>query len=208
MLTTITRQPTWPKPASSAWGNFNSSNDLQANALPTTTVIHKDIGSTSAAAAGEPPFSILNRGFPASIRAVDTRCAPGALNRNAYRNLVHLDTLATREQRNSVHLSRHLAHWRAPLLRGTSPTEYTIVRTNDRLFGGDAPPTAVFFYSPDRASIHPEQHLAGYCGIHTAKLNEWLLQGGGRAQARPYSHPRSPNTERSSPGGAYHPAEP
>jgi transposase len=23
----------------------------------------------------------------------------------------------------------------------------------------------VFFYSPDRASIHPEQHLAGYCGI-------------------------------------------
>ena len=25
--------------------------------------------------------------------------------------------------------------------------------------------TAVFFYSPDRGSIHPEQHLAGYCGI-------------------------------------------
>ena len=30
---------------------------------------------------------------------------------------------------------------------------------------GKAPPAAVFFYSPDRASIHPEQHLAGYSGI-------------------------------------------
>jgi transposase len=36
---------------------------------------------------------------------------------------------------------------------------------DDRPFGGAAPPAAVFFYSPDRAGIHPEQHLAGYCGI-------------------------------------------
>ena len=41
---------------------------------------------------------------------------------------------------------------------------WTYVR-DDRPFGGDAPPAAVFFYSPDRASIHPEQHLAGYSGI-------------------------------------------
>jgi transposase len=41
---------------------------------------------------------------------------------------------------------------------------WTYVR-DDRPFGGNAPPAAVFFYSPDRASIHPEQHLAGYCGI-------------------------------------------
>jgi transposase len=41
---------------------------------------------------------------------------------------------------------------------------WTYVR-DDRPFGGAAPPAAVFFYSPDRASIHPEQHLAGYCGI-------------------------------------------
>src|SRR6202171_1394709 len=27
------------------------------------------------------------------------------------------------------------------------------------------PPSAVCFYSPDRASIHPERHLAGYSGI-------------------------------------------
>ena len=41
---------------------------------------------------------------------------------------------------------------------------WTYVR-DDRPFGGEAPPAAVFFYSSDRASIHPEQHLAGYCGI-------------------------------------------
>jgi transposase len=41
---------------------------------------------------------------------------------------------------------------------------WTYVR-DDRPFGGEAPPAAVFFYSPNRASIHPEQHLTGYCGI-------------------------------------------
>ena len=41
---------------------------------------------------------------------------------------------------------------------------WTYVR-DDRPFGGRAPPAAVFFYSPDRAGIHPEQHLAGYAGI-------------------------------------------
>jgi hypothetical protein len=41
---------------------------------------------------------------------------------------------------------------------------WTYVR-DDRPFGGRAPPAAVFFYSPDRAGIHPERHLAGYGGI-------------------------------------------
>src|SRR5712672_2484350 len=41
---------------------------------------------------------------------------------------------------------------------------WTYVR-DDRPFGGRAPPAAVFFYSSDRASIHPERHLAGYSGI-------------------------------------------
>jgi transposase len=41
---------------------------------------------------------------------------------------------------------------------------WTYVR-DDRPFGGPAPPAAVFFYSRDRAGIHPEQHLAGYSGI-------------------------------------------
>src|SRR6267154_3001544 len=41
---------------------------------------------------------------------------------------------------------------------------WTYVR-DDRPFAGQAPPAAVFFYSSDRAGIHPEQHLAGYAGI-------------------------------------------
>src|SRR3984885_8761200 len=41
---------------------------------------------------------------------------------------------------------------------------WTYVR-DDRPFGGLDPPAAVFFYSADRAGIHPERHLGGYCGI-------------------------------------------
>ena len=41
---------------------------------------------------------------------------------------------------------------------------WTYVR-DDRPFGGADPPAAVFFYSPDRAGIRPERHLAGYSGI-------------------------------------------
>jgi transposase len=41
---------------------------------------------------------------------------------------------------------------------------WTYVR-DDHPFGGRDPPAAVFFYSRDRASMHPEQHLAGYSGI-------------------------------------------
>jgi transposase len=38
---------------------------------------------------------------------------------------------------------------------------WTYVR-DDRPFGGNAAPAAVFFYSPDRGGEHPERHLAGY----------------------------------------------
>jgi transposase len=41
---------------------------------------------------------------------------------------------------------------------------WTYVR-DDRPFAGADPPAAAFFYSPDRAGVHPERHLAGYCGI-------------------------------------------
>jgi transposase len=41
---------------------------------------------------------------------------------------------------------------------------WTYVR-DDKPFGGTDPPAAVFFYSADRAGIHPEQHLAEYSGI-------------------------------------------
>jgi transposase len=44
---------------------------------------------------------------------------------------------------------------------------WTYVR-DDLPFGGREPPAAVFFYSPDRAGLHPERHLAGYAGLMQA----------------------------------------
>lgn len=41
---------------------------------------------------------------------------------------------------------------------------WTYVR-DDRPFGGEAPPAAVFFYSRDRSGDHAAKHLAGYGGI-------------------------------------------
>ena len=39
---------------------------------------------------------------------------------------------------------------------------------DDRPFGGEAAPAALFHYSPDRAGQHPENHLADYSGIMQA----------------------------------------
>jgi transposase len=36
---------------------------------------------------------------------------------------------------------------------------------DDKPFGGQAPPAAVFYYSRDRAGEHPQQHLRSYAGI-------------------------------------------
>ena len=36
---------------------------------------------------------------------------------------------------------------------------------DDRPFGGQAPPAAMFYYSRDRGGEHPQTHLAGYAGI-------------------------------------------
>jgi transposase len=41
---------------------------------------------------------------------------------------------------------------------------WTYVR-DDRPFGSKTPAASVFFYSADRAGVHPERHLAGYAGI-------------------------------------------
>lgn len=41
---------------------------------------------------------------------------------------------------------------------------WTYVR-DDKPFGGNAAPAALFYYSPDRTAEHPEQHLATYSGI-------------------------------------------
>jgi transposase len=44
---------------------------------------------------------------------------------------------------------------------------WTYVR-DDRPFGGQAPPAAAFFYSPDRGGEHPLTHLSGWAGIMQA----------------------------------------
>ena len=41
---------------------------------------------------------------------------------------------------------------------------WTYVR-DDAPFGGTDPPAAVYYFSPDRAGVHPERHLAHYGGI-------------------------------------------
>jgi len=41
---------------------------------------------------------------------------------------------------------------------------WTYVR-DDRPFGGQAPPAAIFYYSANREGVHPNRHLASYAGI-------------------------------------------
>jgi len=55
------------------------------------------------------------------------------------------------------------------MARGQTDTARTWVYVrDDRPFGGSGPPCAVFYYSRDRAGIHPQTHLAGYSGIFQA----------------------------------------
>jgi transposase len=44
---------------------------------------------------------------------------------------------------------------------------WTYVR-DDRPFGGQDPPAALFYYSRNRAGEHPRGHLAGYVGLMQA----------------------------------------
>ena len=52
------------------------------------------------------------------------------------------------------------------LARGKTNTGrcWTYVR-DDRSFGGDAAPAAMFYYSRDRGGEHPQRHLANYAGL-------------------------------------------
>src|SRR6202795_4240767 len=54
---------------------------------------------------------------------------------------------------------------------------------DDKPFGGQAPPAAVFYYSRDRAGEHPQAHLAHYSGIFQADAygGYGKLYEGGRA---------------------------
>jgi len=84
--------------------------------------------------------------------------------------------------------------WASPKCR--TGRLWTYVR-DDRPFGGPDPPAAVFFYSADRRSEHPEQHLAGYAGLMQAdayagfnKLYEPSRRGGPIIEASCWAHAR------------------
>jgi transposase len=84
--------------------------------------------------------------------------------------------------------------WASPKCR--TGRLWTYVR-DDRPFGGRDPPAAVFFYSPDRGSQHPERHLAGYAGLMQAdayagfnKLYEASRKGGPIIEAACWAHAR------------------
>ena len=59
--------------------------------------------------------------------------------------------------------------WVPVLAKGKTDTgRIWIYVRDDKPFGGQAPPGAVFYYSRDRAGEHPQTHLAGYSGIFQA----------------------------------------
>jgi transposase len=70
---------------------------------------------------------------------------------------------------------------------------------DDKPFGGQAPPGAVFYYSRDRAGEHPQAHLANYSGIFQAdayggygKLYEPGRARGAILEAACWVHARRP----------------
>jgi len=70
---------------------------------------------------------------------------------------------------------------------------------DDRPFGGPAPPAAMFYYSRDRGSEHPQAHLTGYAGIFQAdayagynKLYEADRKPGPLIEAACWVHARRP----------------
>src|SRR5205085_12484327 len=70
---------------------------------------------------------------------------------------------------------------------------------DDKPFGGQAPPGAVFYYSRDRAGEHPQAHLATYSGIFQAdayggygKLYEPVRQPGPILETACWVHARRP----------------
>lgn len=61
---------------------------------------------------------------------------------------------------------------------------------DDKPFGGQAPPGAVFYYSRDRAGEHPQAHLASYSGIFQAR-RLWRLWQALRGRPQCGSNPGS-----------------
>ena len=73
---------------------------------------------------------------------------------------------------------------------------WTMVR-DDRPFGGNDPPAAAYFYSPDRSGEHAEMFLAGFSGIMQAdafsgfnRLYDPAREGGTITEAACWAHGR------------------
>lgn len=73
---------------------------------------------------------------------------------------------------------------------------WTYVR-DDQPFGGQDPPAAAFFYSPDRGGEHPQAHLVNYTGLMQAdaysgfnRLYEPSRKGGSIVEAACWAHAR------------------
>ena len=90
--------------------------------------------------------------------------------------------------------------WVPVLAKGKTDTGriWVYVR-DDKPFGGQAPPGAVFYYSRDRAGEHPQTHLATYSGIFQAdayggygKLYETGRKPGPILEAACWVHARRP----------------
>jgi transposase len=105
-----------------------------------------------------------------------------------------IDALATEVMGSGT---LHVDDTPVPVLApGTGKTKtgrlWTYVR-DERPFGGDRPPAALFFYSPDRKGEHPRQHLEKFAGvIHAdgyAGFNE-LFVGNRIAEAGCWAHVR------------------
>jgi transposase len=86
------------------------------------------------------------------------------------------------------------------LAKGKTDTgRWWVYVRDDRPFGGPAPPAAMFYYSRDRGSEHPQAHLAGYAGIFQAdayagynKLYEADRNPGPLIEAACWVHARRP----------------
>jgi hypothetical protein len=81
----------------------------------------------------------------------------------------------------------------------TSTGRIWVYVRNDKPFGGQAPPGAVFYYSRDRAGEHPQAHLASYSGIFQAdayggygRLYEARRNAGPILEAACWVHARRP----------------
>jgi transposase len=155
-----------------------------------------------AASALEPPGRTLHQGGGAP-QPVDPRPAPGqALADQVGACCAVLAPLLRRLEGHVFAAERlHGDDTTVPVLaKGkTDIGRCWVYVRDDRPFGGQGPPAAMFYYSRDRRGEHPQGHLAGYAGILQAdafggygKLYEPERKPGPIVEAGCWSHARRP----------------